>query len=185
VTSATGPSAGRSGERLARIGAGPAALFAYGTLQFPEVLQVLLGRVPEHTPGAITGWRAAALPGLVYPGLVPAGRTGSTVSCVSGVSTVSGVLLAGLTSAEWCIIDAYEDDGYGLGRLTLTDGRPGWAYFYDQGAGVLPHDWSAGEFAVRHLAGFAGSCRAWRDGHAAGGQAASGGPAAPDGSHRA
>jgi hypothetical protein len=147
VTCATGPSGGR----LACIGAGPAALFAYGTLQFPEVLQVLLGRVPGHTPGAITGWRAAALPGLVYPGLVPAGRTGSTVS---------GVLLAGLTSAEWRIIDAYEDDSYGLGRLTLTDGRPGWAYFYDRGAGVLPHDWSAGEFAVRHLAGFAESCRA-------------------------
>lgn len=176
MTCATGPSAGR----LARIGAGPAALFAYGTLQFPEVLQVLLGRVPGHTPGAITGWRAAALPGLVYPGLVPAD---STVSTGSTVSTVSGVLLAGLTCAEWRIIDAYEDDSYELGRLTLTDGRPGWAYFYDQGAGVLPHDWSAGEFAVRHLAGFAESCRAWHDQHAADGQAASGGQAAPDGSH--
>lgn len=147
--------------RLSRLGADPAALFAYGTLQFPEVLLALLDRVPEHTPGALAGWRAAALPGLIYPGLVPAAQT------------VHGVLLTGLTAAEWRVVDAYEDDRYGLEPMTLTDGRRGWAYLYDRSAAALPQDWSAREFAGRHLAAFAERCRAWRDRYVAGGHAAS------------
>ena len=31
----------------------PGALFAYGTLRFPEVLRELLGRVPELTEGTV------------------------------------------------------------------------------------------------------------------------------------
>jgi hypothetical protein len=41
--------------------AGPGALFAYGTLQFPGVLSALLRRVPEHAAGTAVGWRAAEL----------------------------------------------------------------------------------------------------------------------------
>ena len=41
----------------------PAALFAYGTLRFPDVLTALLGRVPEQAPAAVDGWRVAALDG--------------------------------------------------------------------------------------------------------------------------
>ena len=63
-----------SQDRLAGLPAG-AALFAYGTLQFTEILGVLLGRLPEHRPGAAPGWRAAALAGRVYPGLVRADAT--------------------------------------------------------------------------------------------------------------
>jgi gamma-glutamylcyclotransferase (GGCT)/AIG2-like uncharacterized protein YtfP len=139
-----------------RLTTGPVSLFAYGTLQFPEVLTALLDRVPAHTPGAVAGWRAAALPSLNYPGLVAAG------------GTVRGVLLSGLTAREWRIIDAYEDDRYELERLALTDGRYGWAYLYARDGEVLPHDWSADEFAERHLAAFARQCRAWRDLHQAG-----------------
>jgi hypothetical protein len=76
------------------------------------------------------------------------------------------VLLTGLTAAEWRTIDAYEDDRYELERLILTDRRHGWAYRYDRDAGVLSQDWSARDFADRHLAIFAESCRAWRDRHA-------------------
>ena len=52
----------------------PDALFVYGTLMFPEVLEVLLGRTPEMAPAALDGWRAAALADRVYPGLVAATR---------------------------------------------------------------------------------------------------------------
>ena len=38
---------------------GPAALFAYGTLRFDEVLSVLLDRVPCRSAVAVAGWRAA------------------------------------------------------------------------------------------------------------------------------
>jgi hypothetical protein len=39
----------------AHLAADPAALFVYGTLTFPEVLQVLLGRVPASEPVSVAG----------------------------------------------------------------------------------------------------------------------------------
>jgi gamma-glutamylcyclotransferase (GGCT)/AIG2-like uncharacterized protein YtfP len=117
-------------------------LFAYGTLRFPEVLDALLGRVPDHTPAAAAGWRVAALAGQVYPVLVP------------GQGTATGILITGLSAAEWRIIDAYEDDFYGLEPLSLRDGRAGWAYLTRDPRSCLPADWSAADFAERHLAVF-------------------------------
>src|ERR1700722_17971188 len=86
-----------------------AALFVYGTLTFPEVARVLLGRTPGSIAVSIAGWRVAALPGSVYPTLVTA------------EAIAHGRLIADLTVHEWRIIDAFEDDNYDLRRLTLTD----------------------------------------------------------------
>jgi hypothetical protein len=133
-------------------------MFTYGTLQFAEVLGVLLDRVPVLTPGAVAGWRAAALAGRVYPGLVQAG------------GEVTGVLITGLTRAELRLIDDYESGPYELERLTLTDGRDGWTFAWTDHAEVLPHDWSPAEFADLHLAVFTEKCRAWRDGYEAAGR---------------
>jgi gamma-glutamyl AIG2-like cyclotransferase len=128
----------------------PAALFAYGTLRFPDVLLALLGRVPPHTPATAPGWRVAALDGRVYPMLVP------------GEGAAGGVLISGLTVGEWGVIDAYEDDFYALERLTLADGRTGWAYLTRDHTTVLPVDWSPGDFTAHHLSAFTGRLRTWR-----------------------
>jgi len=135
------PTSGRS------LPAPPAALFAYGTLRFPDVLVALLGRVPGHTPAVAPGWRVAALDGRVYPMLVP------------GEGAAGGVLISGLTAGEWGVIDAYEDDFYALERLTLADGRTGWAYLTRDHTAVLPADWSPGDFTARHLPAFVGRLR--------------------------
>lgn len=131
------------------------ALFVYGTLLFPDVVRTLIGRVPDRTAGSVAGWRAAALPGRVYPGLVPA----------AAATVAAGRLLTGLTPAEWHIIDAFENGGYDLTDLTLTDGRRGWAYTWAEDVTPLPDDWSAADFAARHLAGFVAHCAAWRRDH--------------------
>lgn len=128
----------------------PAALFAYGTLRFPDVLRALLGRVPDHRPATAEGWRVAALDGRIYPVLVP------------GPGAAGGVVIPGLTAVEWEIIDAYEDDFYALERLTLADGRHGWAYLTRDATTALPADWSPEDFGARHLSAFAGKCLAWR-----------------------
>jgi hypothetical protein len=125
-------------------------LFAYGTLRFPGILDALLGRVPDHTPAVVQGWRVAALDGRVYPVLVP------------GTGAASGILLTGLSAAEWRIIDVYEDDFYGLEPLSLVDGRVGWAYVTRDATGCLPGDWSPDDFAARHLAAFTRECVTWR-----------------------
>ncbi len=130
-------------------------LFAYGTLQFPEVLRVLLGRVPDCSPMALEGWRAAALARRVYPGLVPAD------------TTVPGMLLTGLSEEELRVLDEYESGPYDLRRLSLTDGRPAWSYVWTDATAVLASDWSADEFAAEHLPGFVVQVRAFISGRAA------------------
>jgi hypothetical protein len=71
----------------------PEALFVYGSLLFPEVLQALLHRVPDQSPAAAVGWRVVALPGRVYPTLVP------------GEGSASGLLMIDLHGEEWRVDD--------------------------------------------------------------------------------
>ncbi|MFI6515126.1 gamma-glutamylcyclotransferase family protein [Spirillospora sp. NPDC050679] len=124
-------------------------LFAYGTLRYPEILHVLLGRVPDLSPATAPGWRVSALPGLVYPGLV-----------ADPAATAGGVLISGLTDGERALLDAYEDDLYEVVALSLGDGRPAHAYVWK--GGTEPFDWDADRFAAEELAAFTEHCRSWR-----------------------
>ncbi|MEV0292711.1 gamma-glutamylcyclotransferase family protein [Nocardia sp. NPDC050710] len=138
------PAAGR----LARL-AGPSdALFVYGTLQFPEVLVELIGRCPASVPAQVPGWRVAALPGRIYPGLVPDPDT-----------VARGVVLSGLDAGEWAVLDGFEDDEYDL-RLIHPGGERAWTYVWT--AEVTSHDWHPSEFAATHLPAFAARCGRWR-----------------------
>jgi gamma-glutamylcyclotransferase (GGCT)/AIG2-like uncharacterized protein YtfP len=130
-------------------------LFVYGTLQFPEVLRALLGRIPDYSPVTLDGWRAAALARRTYPGLVPAN------------ATVPGMLLTGLTAEELDVLDQYESGPYDLRKLSLTDGRPAWSYVWIDATCVLPSDWSADAFAAEHLSGFVAQVGAWFAGRGA------------------
>ncbi len=100
-------------------------LFVYGTLQFPDVLEVLLGRIPQISAAVLVGWRAAALVRRTYPGLIPA------------ATTVRGMLVTGLTDDEVVLLDEYESGPYDLRKLTLTDGRDAWAYVWTDASSVL------------------------------------------------
>ena len=128
----------------------PEALFVYGTLLFPEVLQALLHRVPGQSPATAVGWRVVALAGRVYPTLVP------------GEGSASGFLMMDLNGEEWRLLDAFEDEVYELRHLTLLDGRRGWAYVCDDGSHTLSEDWDVDQFAARDLAAYVDSCIAWR-----------------------
>ena len=144
-----------AGGRAARMIAQRGDLFVYGTLQFPEVLRALLGRMPDSSPITLDGWRAAALARRTYPGLVPAN------------ATVPGMLLTGLRAEELEVLDEYESGPYELRKLSLTDGRPAWSYVWTDATSVLASDWSADEFAAEHLPGFVVQVRAWLVGRAA------------------
>ncbi|TQM31658.1 gamma-glutamylcyclotransferase family protein [Nocardia bhagyanarayanae] len=169
----------RPGGRLSRVSAPEHALFVYGTLQFPEVLHQLIGRCPDLAPAELTGWRAAALPRRLYPGLVADAR-----------ATVRGAVLSGLSAGEWAILDAFEDDEYDLRRVDFDgakradpgaragrssryrhedsdrteNGRyaPGVVWTYVWTADITQRDWCAEEFAAQHLTAFATRCGGWR-----------------------
>ncbi|WP_051728438.1 gamma-glutamylcyclotransferase family protein [Nocardia brasiliensis] len=136
--------------RLSAVNGAGQSLFAYGTLQFPQMLEVLLGRVPTLTPAAAVGWRAAALPGLLYPGLVP-----------QADAVAHGVVITGLTPGEWRTLDTFEDDDYDLRPIPLRDAPIApWTYVWT--GPVAQDNWDAPTFARTHLASFVVHTRAWR-----------------------
>ncbi|MGK5559209.1 gamma-glutamylcyclotransferase family protein [Actinomadura kijaniata] len=123
-----------------------AGLFVYGTLRYPEVLRALLGRVPDLSPASAKGWRVRALPGVVYPGLVP-----------DPASTAEGLLMTGLTDAERHLIDIYEGDLYDTVTLTLEDGRRAHAYTWRGETEAF--DWDPRHFASHELAAYLAALR--------------------------
>jgi gamma-glutamylcyclotransferase (GGCT)/AIG2-like uncharacterized protein YtfP len=127
-------------------------LFVYGTLMFPEVLEVLLARTPAMAPATLDGWRAAALADRVYPGLVAAPPGG----------TVAGRLLLDLDADEYEVLDAFEDELYERKVLVLVDGRPAMTYVWRDDALVLPHDWDPAAFATDHLVEYVTRWSDWR-----------------------
>ncbi|MEU0427144.1 gamma-glutamylcyclotransferase family protein [Streptomyces canus] len=133
--------------RLARFSQGPNVLFCYGTLRFDEVLKALLGRIPEQVPASTPGYRAAALQGRVYPGLVV---------CAFGGSA-PGLVLTDLSNDEWRILDAFEHERYELREVALSTGETGLTYVWP-GGDVQDEDWDATEFEQRHLAKYAARC---------------------------
>ncbi|MFI2434611.1 gamma-glutamylcyclotransferase family protein [Streptomyces sp. NPDC018693] len=132
--------------RRDRLRGAPSSLLVYGTLQFDAVLKGLLGRVPARIPTAAPDWRAAALEGRVYPGLVAA----------PGASA-GGLLLTDLTDKEWGVLDAFEDDCYDLREVALSTGHRGLAYVWPGGE-VRPENWDPAEFEKLHLPAYAARC---------------------------
>ncbi|MCZ1006723.1 gamma-glutamylcyclotransferase family protein [Streptomyces lydicus] len=118
----------------------------YGTLQFDAVLEALLGRIPKRAAANAPGWRAAALEGRVYPGLVAAPG-----------SAAPGLRLTDLSPREWGILDAFEDDRYDLREVELTSGGRGLAYLWPEGD-VRDENWDAQQFKALHLQEYAARC---------------------------
>jgi Gamma-glutamyl cyclotransferase, AIG2-like len=130
----------------------PGSLFTYGTLLFPEVLQALIGRVPQRQMTSAPGWRVAAVRDRVYPGLVAAPD-----------SIAPGRLVTELTEDEWRLIDDFEGDRYELRQLSLANGRDdGFAYVLIDDAEACPHNWDLENFAKAYLPTYAKHCAAWR-----------------------
>jgi gamma-glutamylcyclotransferase (GGCT)/AIG2-like uncharacterized protein YtfP len=149
-TSPTQPTSPTSG-RLAARSADSAPLFVYGTLLFPDVLHILIGRDPARTPATVPGWRVATIPGRIYPTLIP-----------DPAATARGHLLTDLTDAEWQILDAFEADEYHFTRLHPAGTHPhAWAYTAPDPDVIPPTPWNPDTFAAVHLPAYLDRCAAW------------------------
>ena len=91
-------------------------LFAYGTLQIPEILQHLLGRTLPATHAVLAGYRCFRLGDKPYPAIIEQPH-----------ARVSGLLHAGVSDAELRLLDRYEGELY---ERRLVD--------LQTAAGVLP-----------------------------------------------
>jgi gamma-glutamylcyclotransferase (GGCT)/AIG2-like uncharacterized protein YtfP len=80
------------------------SLFVYGTLMSPQVLRVLIGRLPEMIdPATMEGYARHPVKGQSFPGMIPS---------ASSDTGVRGVLLKELTDAEMKVLDWFEGDEY-------------------------------------------------------------------------
>jgi gamma-glutamylcyclotransferase (GGCT)/AIG2-like uncharacterized protein YtfP len=95
-------------------------LFAYGTLERPELIGALIGRVPAAARAQLPGHRRGRLSGRPYPGLA-----------VDLADAIDGTLYFGLTPRELGLLDRYEGLEYRrVARYLRTDKRRrrGWVY---------------------------------------------------------
>lgn len=134
---------------LTRLAAEPARLFVYGTLAFPEVMQVLLGRAPDSTEASVAGWRVATLPDQ------------ARAVMVSAEAITHGRLISDLGKAEWQLIDAFETVCE-LRLVSLADGRQAWSYVCSDRSKVSADDWDAERFERVGFAAYLKECAEWR-----------------------
>ena len=138
--------------RLAPVSEDPAPLFVYGSLLFPEVVEILLDHDRPRQDVIVPGWRVVALPNQVYPTLVR-----------DDASTASGHLMLDLTPTDWRTLDAFENDAYDLARV-----HP--AHVADHAYAFVsadPSHYGGGAWHVEHfvrdaLKAYLVRCAAWR-----------------------
>ena len=94
--------------------------FVYGSLLAPEVLNALLGRVPDRTPATLPGYVRRRIKERVYPALYP-----------DPGSQVDGEVLSGMSRRELAVLDWFEDEAYTLTKVDVT---------FDEGS-----EWPPGE----------------------------------------
>lgn len=117
-------------------------LFAYGTLQFAEIMAAVTGRSMCGTSAILDGYARFAIRNEPFPGIVP-----------SQPNRVEGVLYTDVTPAEWRRIDIFEGalyhretvrvrlPGTWIDAITYVI-RPRWRTI------MSTADWDPNEFAV-------------------------------------
>lgn len=125
------------------------ALFAYGTLQLPVVLERVLGHVPTLAPAVLHGFARRCVRGQRYPAIVE-----------RAAEHVEGSVLFGLGPNDWRKLDTYEGNLYSREAVTvmLDDGSalPAQTYVLaPTSLHVLGRDvWSLARFIEQDLAAF-------------------------------
>ena len=128
-------------------------LFVYGTLLFPEVLKMLLGRIPRRAKAVLTGYRRCSIhdgPSIrLYPAIFPEEQ-----------AVVEGELLLDLSAAERQVLDAYEGADYLKVQVQVYaegQSRQAEAYVWQMGKrGQLRGDWDPEYFKTHHLQSYLG-----------------------------
>lgn len=124
-------------------------VFTYGSLQFPEVLRAVIGRLPRGQPARLEGFARYRVRGATYPGIV----------AEPGAAT-DGTLWRDVDSVALAALDRFEGAFYE--RLVLPvvtkSGATLQAHVYvvaDARREALgPEPWDEARFERDHLAAF-------------------------------
>ena len=106
-----------------------ARLFAYGTLQQPEVQRAIYGRLLEGVADVLGGYRLETLT-ITDPAVVRlSGKAVHSIACHSGnaADRIAGMVFL-LTEAELVATDRYEVDVYARVEVVLGSGTKAYVY---------------------------------------------------------
>jgi gamma-glutamylcyclotransferase (GGCT)/AIG2-like uncharacterized protein YtfP len=123
---------------------GPANIFTYGSLMFPEVWdRVVRGRY-RSAPAIVTGYARFAITAETYPGMVPAAG-----------ETVRGVVYFDVTPQDIALLDAFEGSDYRRDMLlaTLDSGgtAPADGYIYLHATRLANAAWDPESFQMQRF----------------------------------
>lgn len=127
-------------------------LFAYGTLQLPEVMRAVTGREFAARPARLAHYSRHCLRGRSFPGIRP-----------NPGASVDGLVFLGTDPQTLRQLDAFEDSFYYRDAVTvrLDDGSECTAQAYivreDSYGLLLPEAWSLEDFRRKHLRRFLSS----------------------------
>lgn len=132
-------------------------LFAYGTLQIPEVMEAVTGAAFPSRPARLEGYARYRLKDRAFPGLrrEPGARA-------------EGLLFEGIDAEALRRLDAFEDDFYRRETLAVlgADGKPVAAEVYvvppEHYSLLVYQPWDLEEFRRAALGGFMARCRETR-----------------------
>jgi len=122
-------------------------VFAYATLQFPEVLRHVLGRDLPGAAARLHGYRRARFVSGGFPGLLP-----------DATATVDGTLYCSLRPADLARLDDFEGDLYVRRLVPVTAAlETQLAFVYLVAARhrrLFTGEWDADDFVVHELGAF-------------------------------
>ena len=129
-------------------------LFTYGTLQIPEVMEAVVGRVWVSVEAKAPGFAQFRFKDRIYPGMV-----------AREASVTQGRVYCDTNDRTWYLLDSFEDPIYErqMVEVHLTDGARVNAQAY-----VLPgtqvhllssDPWTIDWFRAQHLEGYVSRCR--------------------------
>eukprot|EP00638_Chattonella_subsalsa_P006755 CAMPEP_0117750120 /NCGR_PEP_ID=MMETSP0947-20121206/10165_1 /TAXON_ID=44440 /ORGANISM="Chattonella subsalsa, Strain CCMP2191" /LENGTH=190 /DNA_ID=CAMNT_0005568199 /DNA_START=54 /DNA_END=626 /DNA_ORIENTATION=+ len=129
-------------------------LFVYGSLMSHDVLEILLGRVPETKVASIRGFHRKRIENEVFPAMVP----------FEGKS-VKGLLLKGINQLEQEIIDVFEEDMYDKMIVEAEEEKSGtttqalaYVWNFTRSSCKLYGTWDYGEHFIPNLSSYKEMC---------------------------
>jgi gamma-glutamylcyclotransferase (GGCT)/AIG2-like uncharacterized protein YtfP len=133
------------------------ALFAYGTLEIPAVMEAVTGRRFPFAPGILSGFARFRVSGEPYPALVPAPS-----------ACTAGVVYTAVDAASLELLDGFEGDLYERRpvHVRVTAGGHISAYAYivsaDRVGRISAEPWERARFVADRLSEYLEQCRAFR-----------------------
>jgi gamma-glutamylcyclotransferase (GGCT)/AIG2-like uncharacterized protein YtfP len=123
-------------------------LFAYGTLQLPEILAQVVGRSWPGSRAELVGYRRYALRGKPYPAIV-----------AEDGAHVVGLLYPGVSPLELDLLDSYEGELYERRLVTVHVGpltAPAFVYVLGEPSSeqLTAREWNLEQFARDQLASY-------------------------------